>query len=151
MAAKKLKNKGGINLLRGITGSQLAKLIAVILVLVAIPFTVLNSQKTQNTNQEASAPKTCTSGGGNACDCKEPRGGKCIADYGPSYPNCTRSGGKVSTGYCKGSTYCCVPQGIDKCMDIGHCQYTTVYCPSGKWKPNLCPGSSSSFKCCLDK
>jgi hypothetical protein len=53
MAAKKQKKNNGINLLKGITGSKLAKLIAVLFILVAIPITVLMSQSQQNTKQEA--------------------------------------------------------------------------------------------------
>jgi hypothetical protein len=150
MAKKKSTGKSkGINLLKGITGTQLAKLATLVIILLAIPLTVIMSRQAQNLSQEA-ASKTCTGLGGNVCECKEPRGGKCITDTSPKFPSCTKSGGKVSTGYCPGRTYCCVPQGIDKCMDIGHCQYTYVPCPSGKWKPGVCPGPSN-FKCCLDK
>lgn len=53
MAVKKQKNNS-INLLKGITGSRLAKIIAVVAIVLAIPITVLMSQKQQNTRQEAS-------------------------------------------------------------------------------------------------
>lgn len=53
MAAKKQKNNS-INLLKGITGSRLARIIAVVAIVLTIPVTVLMSQKQQNTRQEAS-------------------------------------------------------------------------------------------------
>lgn len=51
--AKKAKNNS-INLLKGITGSKLAKLLTIAAIVLAIPLTVFMSQKQQNTTQEAS-------------------------------------------------------------------------------------------------
>ncbi|PIY94009.1 MAG: hypothetical protein COY68_04230 [Candidatus Levybacteria bacterium CG_4_10_14_0_8_um_filter_35_23] len=96
MAAKKQKKNNGINLLKGITGSKLAKLIAVLFILAAIPLTVLMSQKQQNTRQEAS-----TSYG--TCNYNNTRG----TCYNNNTTLCT--GGYWKTRLCKGAAniQCC--------------------------------------------
>ena len=152
MAVKKQKKNSGINLLKGITGSKLAKLIAILFILAAVPFTVLMSQKQQNTEQEASIGI----GGGinigiTMCGLRNPAGGKCITDRSPNYPNCNASGGVVVAN-CSTSTFCCVPSGGNSCRvnNYGHCQYTNEACKSGVWVSNAnhnCPGPAN-YKCC---
>lgn len=142
------KKNTGINLLKGIQGSRLAVLITVLVILFAIPLTVTITRQQQNLEQEASV--VGGGGGGNACGKLESAGGKCVKDHYP-YLNCRNNyNGYVLTGYCPGDTFCCIPSGVDRCKNIGHCQYTTIYCASGNYKSGLCPGPSN-YKCCLDK
>jgi len=69
VAAKKQKNNS-INLLKGITGSRLARIIAVIAIVLTIPVTVLMSQNQQNTQQEAATTSLGSCGYKNAGKCQ---------------------------------------------------------------------------------
>jgi hypothetical protein len=174
MAAKKKNN--GINLLRGISGDRLAKLIAILFVLVAIPATVLMSQSQQNIQQDAAgfAPvvyqpyeitssRPCTSGRNNwysakvmgtwTCltKCYE-MGGQCYDTAGgktvPTYKGKALS---AKPGYCPGasSVTCYKPSGPEKCKSDypkGNCQATYKSCTGG-YKTDLCAGFDW-YRCC---
>jgi len=154
MLVAKKKNYGSINLLKGIQGSKLAALIVVLVILFAIPITVTISREQQQTRQEASIGIGGGLGiGANGCALRIPAGGKCITDTSPYYPKCGASGGTVVAN-CSTGVFCCVPikPGVDSCRvsNYGHCQYTNVYCNSGKWvsdAKHICPGPYD-YKCC---
>ncbi len=99
MAKKKTANKG-INLIKGITGSQLAKLATLAIVLLAIPLTINLTKQQQNIQQEA-----------NISYC-EKLGGKCInTNYMDLVNECTSKGNKIVEDLCQGedNIKCCLP------------------------------------------
>ncbi|MCL4354448.1 hypothetical protein M1349_03185 [Patescibacteria group bacterium] len=134
MAAKKQKNNS-INLLKGITGSRLAKIIAVIAIVLTIPVTVLMSQKQQNTQQEAAG-----------CP------GTCINIFSQ---NCN---GTLKRGVCPGDAkwICCIPKktttASKSCWDYGGVCIDTnkqSKCNNGTSPvAGLCPGGTNNIKCC---
>lgn len=140
--AKKSKNNS-VNLLKGITGSKLAKLLTIAAIVLAIPLTVFMSQKQQNTTQEASGDNKCRS-----------NGGSCI--------NLLRDtcSGTIKYGLCSGpkTRVCCVPKdgwqnkpsvvtcknGTGRCVD----KYASNPCPEGRLFPGYCSGPSN-IQCCV--
>ncbi len=99
MAKKKTTNKG-INLMKGITGSKLAKLAMLAIVLLAIPLTISLTKQQQNIQQEA-----------NTSYC-EKLGGECInTNYMDLVNECTTKGNKIVEDLCTGTSNikCCLP------------------------------------------
>jgi hypothetical protein len=99
VAKKKTANKG-INLIKGITGSQLAKLATLAIVLLAIPLTISLTKQQQNIQQEA-AVSYC-----------EKLGGECInTNYIDLVNECSAKGNKNVEDLCKGENNikCCLP------------------------------------------
>lgn len=142
MAAKKQKNNS-INLLKGITGSKLAKLIAVLFILVAIPVTVLMSQNQQNVQQEAAAV-SCPDKYGNTY-------GNC---YNKTLYNCSTSWvknlcpGSSSVQCCKGGTV--TPKSATTTTKkgcAGRCEDVNLNTCSVSWKQGLCNGGTN-IRCC---
>lgn len=140
--AKKSKNNS-INLLKGITGSKLAKLLTIAAIVLAIPLTVFMSQKQQNTTQEAST---------NIC---KQAGGKCIDVIRDT---CS---GTLKSGLCPGSNriVCCLPKDgwLDKPTTAVTCKNGTGRCvdknaknpcPEGRLFPGYCSGPSN-IQCCV--
>ena len=132
MAKKKVTSQAkGINLLKGITGSKLAKMIAIIVVILAIPLTITSLKQQTNTQQEA-ASNPC----GSPCytyvkatdSCKY----KCTASQ-----KCTASGCTSATTTTKRT--CSSENGT--CLNLN--QYWCNVTISG-----LCPGGSN-VKCCV--
>jgi len=137
--AKKSKNNS-INLLKGITGSKLAKLLTIAAIVLAIPLTVFMSQKQQNTEQEAAS----------SCAAK---GGSCInTEFTNVVSRCLKNGGSIQSNLCPGKSNikCCVPAKTTaktcsdyngKCLDLNKYNCTITM-------SNLCPGKSN-IKCCV--
>jgi len=130
MAAKKQKKDNSINLLKGITGSKLAKLVVVLFILAAIPLTVLMSQKQQNTRQEA-ATATCPDRYGNT--------------YGGCFDTtkyaCSQS---FLSGRCYGGTNikCCQGTAIYRCVDVNK-----YICSGGYFQTGKCSGGYNIKYC----
>ena len=146
MAKKKTTNKG-INLLKGITGSALAKMATLVIILLAIPLTVIMSQRQQSTQQEASV---VSGGGGRSQYLCGMQGGKCV--------NKSSCKGAVLTGYCKNwpkNVICCIPSGPKRCgydYPKGVCQYDYLGLPcKGGYVSNLCPGKDTHYRCCKSR
>ena len=130
MATKKQKKNNGINLLKGITGSKLAKLIAVLFILAAVPVTVLMSQKQQNTKQEASTVS-------------------CPDRYGNAYAGCfdtTKYACSQSflSGRCNGGTNikCCQGAVISRCVNVNN-----YICSGGYFQTGKCSGGFNIKYC----
>ncbi|MCL4354011.1 hypothetical protein M1349_00895 [Patescibacteria group bacterium] len=129
MAAKKQKNNS-INLLKGITGSRLAKIIVVIAIVLTIPVTVLMSQKQQTTQQEA-ATATCPDRYGNT--------------YGGCFDTtkyaCSQS---FLSGRCYGATNikCCQATAISRCVDVNK-----YICSGGYFQTGKCSGGYNIKYC----
>jgi hypothetical protein len=146
MAKKKAANKNkGINLLKGITGSQLAKMIAIIVILLAIPLTI-NSVRNQTNTQQNAATNYCQQMGGSCID----------TNFQNNVTRCTSSGKKIVGGLCPGAAniQCCInPANITTtttkrtctsikgtCLDLN--KYWCTVSVGG-----LCNGGSN-IKCC---
>ncbi|HZJ17999.1 MAG TPA: hypothetical protein VFD45_00045 [Patescibacteria group bacterium] len=128
--AKKSKNNS-INLLKGITGSKLAKLLTIAAIVLAIPLTVFMSQKQQNTEQEAAS----------SCAAK---GGSCInTEFTNVVSRCLKNGGSIQSNLCPGKSNikCCVGNYYPKSTtttkaatkQCSRCSTTYKYCKA-YWK-----------------
>lgn len=141
----KKKKTPSINLLRGIKGSKLAALVTLAIILLAVPLTVINVQKQQQTQHEAA--NRCVSAGGSCIN----------TDFSNVVSRCLKSGKKIVSGLCPGpaNIKCCLyPTPTPKtkvkktCGDLkGRCldlnKYRCNVTVSG-----LCPGGSN-IKCCV--
>ncbi|OGH09822.1 MAG: hypothetical protein A2152_00725 [Candidatus Levybacteria bacterium RBG_16_35_6] len=134
----KKKSTGSINLLKGIQGSKLAALVTVLVILFAIPLTVVVTRQQQQTKQEAATYKV-----------------PCPDKYGNAYGNCyDKNIYSCSTGfiskqcYGKSNIQCCQGKVTKKSTgqscanEGGTCQPTC----KGTYKTGLCPEGSI---CCL--
>jgi len=143
----KKKHYGSINLLKGIRGSKLATLIAVIAIVLAIPLTVIMSRQQQQTQQEASIGVGGSAILGAYC---ASRGGKCV----DTKKFDTRRG-IIKTGLCPGILKCFIPSGPMSCKVYypkGQCQFKNLTSCSGVYKSNLCQGYNDPyFACCTKK
>lgn len=141
MAAKKQK-KPGINLLKGLSGSKLMQLASLVIVVLAIPLTVLMLKQQQNTQQEAAS--LCAT-----------RGGTCInTDFQNNVKRCFSSGRTLVKGLCPGASniQCCVKPtptpNLKTCSGRnGICLDFNVY-SCNAYISGLCPGPNN-IKCCI--
>ncbi|OGH05273.1 MAG: hypothetical protein A2W22_01480 [Candidatus Levybacteria bacterium RBG_16_35_11] len=120
----KKKNTGSINLLKGIQGSKLAALVVVLVILFAIPLTVVMNRQQQQIQQEASTEATalCKLNGGTCMATKSCKTGYTWTGYlGKSYKYCN--------SYNSPGIYCCIPK--PSCSSVGGvCKINTssYYC-----------------------
>ena len=130
----KKKRYGSINLLKGIQGSKLAALVTVLVILLAIPLTVVMNQRQQQTKQEAATVP-------------------CPDKYGNAYGGCFDKTKYVcSKAYisdlCYGgsSIKCCQASLItfnrNKCVDVN-----SYMCNNGSFMIGYCQGGSNIRYC----
>jgi hypothetical protein len=140
MAKKKttVKSSKGINLLNGITGSRLAKLVLILVILLAVPITVVSLKQQTNLQQNAA-------------------GAPCPDKYGNSYANCVASKGVYncsttwSTTGCFSGQSCCTNAGnlVTKCKAAGGtCLDVNSYTCSALFQSGKCPGAIN-VRCCV--
>jgi hypothetical protein len=141
MAKKKtpVKSSKGINLLKGITGSQLAKLVVLLVILLAVPLTVNSLLNRTNLQQNASgnqcgSPCYTYIKATDSCKYKCTSGQVCTAG-GCAYPTTTTK--KQPTPTPKPPSGACTTQCVR--------ETATMYCAT------RVSGSCSSGKVCCDQ